>query len=56
MQTGVDSLTIEATYVPDIICVSNKKQKEWQELYEDKGFDCPDFFTFEKGVRAVTKM
>ena len=44
----VDSLTIEATYIPDITYASNKKQRELQELREDKGFDCPDFFTLEK--------
>ena len=52
---GADSLTIEATYVPDIIYASNKKQRELQELHEDKGFDCPDFFTFEKVQERLQK-
>ena len=49
---GADSLTIEATYVPDIIYASNKKQRE---LCEDKGFDCPDFFTLEKVQERLQK-
>ena len=43
---GANDLTIEATYVPDITYASNKKQRESQELREDKGFDCSDFFTY----------
>ncbi|CAG8644236.1 10059_t:CDS:2, partial [Paraglomus brasilianum] len=34
---GADYLTIEATYVPDIAYTSIKKQRESQELCEDKG-------------------
>ena len=46
-----DYLTIKATYAPDITCESNKKQKKLQKLREDKGFDCPDFFTLEKRLQ-----
>ncbi|CAG8609088.1 5029_t:CDS:2, partial [Paraglomus brasilianum] len=45
---GVDYLTIEAAYVPDFTYASNKKQRELQELREDKEFDYPDFFAFER--------
>ncbi|CAG8672179.1 7998_t:CDS:1, partial [Paraglomus brasilianum] len=50
-----DYLTIEATYIPDITYASNKKQRELQELREDKGFYCPDFFALEKVREQLQK-
>jgi len=41
-------LTIKSTYIYMIAVESNKKQRESQERREDKGFDCPDFFSLEK--------
>src|SRR5439155_6888537 len=40
-------LTIEAIYIPDITQKSNKEQAINQELREDEGYDCPEFFYLE---------
>ncbi|CAG8653921.1 10178_t:CDS:1, partial [Paraglomus brasilianum] len=40
-------LTLEAIYIPDITQKSNKEQAINQELREDEGYDCPEFFYLE---------
>jgi len=40
-------LTLEAIYIPDITQKSNKEQAINQELHEDEGYDCPEFFYLE---------
>nr|CAG8494356.1 11968_t:CDS:1 [Entrophospora candida] len=52
---GADYHTMEATKIPDITYKSNKRQRELQELCEDEGFDCPDFFTLEKVQEQLQK-
>ncbi|CAH1766247.1 8194_t:CDS:2, partial [Entrophospora sp. SA101] len=52
---GADYHTLEATKIPDITYKSNKRQRELQELREDEGFDCPDFFTLEKAQERLQK-
>ncbi|CAG8641238.1 8034_t:CDS:2 [Paraglomus brasilianum] len=42
-----DYITIESIYIPDITQRSNKEQAINQELREDKGYDCPEFFYLE---------
>ena len=54
-QFNANYITLEAIYVPDITCASNKEQGRRQELHEDEGFDCPEFFTLEKVQRRLQK-
>ncbi|CAG8769716.1 5214_t:CDS:1, partial [Acaulospora colombiana] len=42
-----DYLTLEAIYIPGITRKSNKEQAINQELREDEGYDCPEFFYLE---------
>ena len=47
-------LTIEAIYILNITQKSNEKQAINQELREDEGFDCPEFF-YLKNVQKRLK-
>ncbi|CAG8697824.1 6249_t:CDS:1, partial [Acaulospora colombiana] len=55
LQLNAKYLTLEATYVSAITHASNKEQGRRQELREDEGFDCPEFFILEKVQRRLQK-
>nr|CAG8595215.1 12368_t:CDS:1 [Entrophospora candida] len=47
-QLNANYITLEAIYDSEISRASNKEQVRRQELREDEGYDCPEFFTLEK--------
>ncbi|CAG8667073.1 10168_t:CDS:1, partial [Acaulospora colombiana] len=48
-------ITLEAIYIPNITQESNKEQGKRQELREDEGYNCPEFFTLEKVQERLQK-